>query len=218
MNRSQANGETTISDLIAGHIAQLTFESYRASVNANIRGLLLGHFDRSAFSDGMARSLQRGFERAWQEGADQCGISPEERTTEETDALAAAVATNVGFVPAFAQFIIDYRDRALAAGNKVVFGGVLRSRAQLWHNRYQDIVNQAHTLACQDQKMEWVLGPTDHCSSCIKLGTLVKRGSVWASSGVRPQSPDLACGGFRCQCALRATDAPATPGRVPAIP
>jgi hypothetical protein len=209
---------TTVTDLVVEHIAQLSFEDYRKSVFAQVRGLLLGHFDQFTFIDGMLSAMERGFERAWQEGASECGIGPDERTVEENDALNTMIFAQAAFLPGFAAEITATRSQLLEAGSGLVFGGALLSRATMWANRYNDVRNQAHTLACQDSKMEWVLGPTEHCSSCSRLAGKVKRGSAWARSGVRPQSRELECGGFNCQCRLQETNAPATPGPLPRLP
>ena len=81
-----------------------------------------------------------------------------------------------------------------------------------------EVVNLARTMADANQKLVWGLGPTEHCRTCLKLDGKVKRAEVWAAANIRPQSPDLACGGWRCQCTLEPTDAPASPGPLPRIP
>lgn len=92
------------------------------------------------------------------------------------------------------------------------------SRIPMWVNRYNDVVNTAKIMAGGDKKLKWVLGPTEHCSSCMKLAGKVKRGSLWQTSGIRPQSRSLACGGYNCQCSLQPTTDRASAGRLPSIP
>jgi len=97
--------------------------------------------------------------------------------------------------------------------------GTAQARIPMWTNRYREVMNTAKTMAGADKKLIWVLGPTEEsCPSCLKLAGKVKRGSVWMASGIQPQSPALACGGFFCQCSLQPTDLPASPGRLPSIP
>jgi hypothetical protein len=92
------------------------------------------------------------------------------------------------------------------------------SRLPMWINRYTEVVNTAKIMAGADRKLKWVLGPTEHCSSCLKLAGKVKRGSVWIASGIQPQSRSLECGGFNCQCSLQPTTDRASAGRLPSIP
>ena len=60
-------------------IIKLSREDFRRTIRAAVRGLYFGHDDLFTFSDGMLRTIERNFERAWQEGARTCGILPEER-------------------------------------------------------------------------------------------------------------------------------------------
>ncbi len=92
------------------------------------------------------------------------------------------------------------------------------SRLPMWINRYTEVVNTAKTMACANQKLKWVLGDTDHCNSCLSLSGKVKRGKFWLSSGILPQSRQLECGGFNCQCSLQQTDDPVSRGPLPRLP
>ena len=92
------------------------------------------------------------------------------------------------------------------------------SRIPMWTNRYTEVMNTAKVMAGGDRKLKWVLGPTEHCSSCMKLAGKVKRGSMWVASGIQPQSRSLECGGYNCQCSLQPTTDRASPGRLPSIP
>lgn len=208
----------TVADVLVEHIAELSIVDYKRSINAQVRGLLFGHFDQFTFTNNMLMAMERGFERAWQEGAAKCGIGPDERSVEENDALNTLIFGQAQFLPGFGQMIVATREKILTEGGSPVFSGAVLIRSRMWGNRYNDVVNQAQSMACSDKKLEWVLGPTEHCSSCSKLAGKVKRGSAWIRSGVRPQSRDLECGGFHCQCSLRITDKPAHPGPVPSIP
>lgn len=199
-------------------IAELSVVDFKRSIRAQVRSLLFGHTDEFGFTDNMLSAMERAFERAWQEGAADCGIGPDERTAEEATALNNYVNTQATFIPGFARRITQARDDALANDEKITqnTGGVL-SQASMWANRYNEVVSMAKTMACGDKKQIWVLGPTEHCGDCSKLAGKVKRGSVWVAADIRTQSPRLECGGFNCQCQLKPTDAKATPGRLPAL-
>jgi hypothetical protein len=60
-----------------------------------------------------------------------------------------------------------------------------------------------------EQNYEWVLGATAvHCSDCLRLNGQVHSASEWRAAGISPQSPDLECGGWNCDCRLYPVDAP----------
>jgi hypothetical protein len=135
---------------------------------------------------------------------------------------------NYGVNPIQAEFIVAVNTGEIEGD--VIDDGLLKqaevdtrlrtasSRLPMWINRYTEVVNTAKTMACANQKLMWTLGPTEHCSSCLKLEGKVKRGKFWQESGVLPQSRQLECGGFRCQCSLQPTDAPLSRGSLPRLP
>lgn len=92
------------------------------------------------------------------------------------------------------------------------------SRLPMWINRYNEVMNTAKLMAGENVKLMWVLGKTEHCSSCLKLAGKVKRKREWLAAGIQPQSRSLECGGFNCQCSLQPTSARASPGRLPGLP
>lgn len=200
---------TTVADLL---VRELSVASYGASIRAAVRGLWRGDIDQSAFIDTMLSAINRGLEQAWREGARECGIGPDERTTQEEAALVQLQNRSIASVQSFG-IAISQATRA--------DGALLRphlNRAASWTNRYNEARNLARSMACADQKFTWVLGPTEHCSSCLKMAGKVKRASQWDAREIRPQHPDLECGGWRCQCQLQQTDAPLSRGPLPGLP
>lgn len=92
------------------------------------------------------------------------------------------------------------------------------NRLVLWQDKLQGIYNLGVVSARGDQMMEWMLGPTEeNCRSCVAAGGQVHRGSQWLEHGVMPQSKNLECGGWRCQCSLVPTDKAAN-GRLRTVP
>ena len=78
------------------------------------------------------------------------------------------------------------------------------NRAEIWANRYNDVVNRS-IVVTKEQKLLWVFGDTDHCTTCEQLNGIVALSSIWEDLGVHPQNPPndkLECGGWRCQCTL----------------
>jgi hypothetical protein len=160
----------------------------------------------------MTSTVWRGYESAWAEGAAQCGMSPSDRTRAEQGRLDQIVNQDLGHVPGLADFITR---------NSKENGGLLGkslSRAEMWSNRYNFVVGVAQQVSCADQKYMWGVGPTDHCHDCAIYDGRIYRGSTWAAVGAQPQSRNLACRGYRCQCALVLVTSPtirAWPGRPP---
>ena len=164
------------------------------------------------FIDGMYDIVVSGYEEAWAEGAATCGILPEEFTTDELDFLDEMIYAAWDPSISFADQIETNR-RAL--GGKL---GPLYTRAELWINKYDAVKALAQRIACRDQKLAWVYNPRkEHCEDCLNLHGRVYRASVWDRYGIAPQSPGLACGGWRCGCRFVVTDDPVTPGRPPHI-
>jgi len=62
----------------------------------------------------------------------------------------------------------------------------------------------------EEEHIGWQLGPTDHCNSCLDNSQRVLTRSQWVALGTYPQSHELACGGWRCQCSWVVTDEPLT--------
>lgn len=187
--------------------------NYSAAVRSAVRGLWMGAMDYDQFFQAMESAIRLGIPQAWYEGARECGVTPAELTPEERLAMQSVIWDEYNYINGFAL--------AIEAGSKANGGklGPLMNRADLWVNRYKDIVNRAKTMACGDKKLTWVFGKTEeHCSSCLKLVGKTKRASQWEQAGIRPQMPTLECGGWRCDCSLQPTDAPMSMGPLPRIP
>jgi len=63
-------------------------------------------------------------------------------------------------------------------------------------------IGQVFSEANSEEKLMWVVGQTDHCSDCLRLNGQVHTADEWAASGWSPQSVDLECRGYYCQCRL----------------
>jgi len=183
--------------------------SFRTNIRGPVRGLWNGAIDRFDFLSQMELAIRRGFEQAWAEGARGCGILPGEYSPEEEAVLRERIFDQL---PYLLNFAADIEDNSQANGGKL---GALFTRADMWVNRYNEVMNQARVMACGDQKLVWVLGPTEHCGTCLRLAGKVKRASQWMAHPLQPQSRLLECGGFRCQCSLQPTDAPMSKGPLP---
>ena len=190
--------------------------NYRGGIRSAARGLWTGAMDYYQAFEAIDAAIRQGIPKAWYEGAKICGIDPNELSPEERMAMQTALFNELNYVNGFLMFI---EDGSKANGGK---WGAVAARAELWVNRYNSTVNQAKVMACADQKLQWILGPTkEHCGSCLKLHGKVKRASYWDRVGVRPQNAPndkLECGGWKCLCDLVLTDEPLSRGPLPKLP
>lgn len=191
----------------------MSAETFSRGLRSAVRGLWMGVLDSWQFYKAFEAAIGREIALAWEEGAADGGVTPEEYSPEENAALSRFLVGQYEYITDFADTIMQ-RSRAK--------GGALQpllDKVELWVNRYSEARNQARAMAMADQKMIWELGPTvKHCTSCLKVAGKVKRGSVWFDSGIMPQSRVLECGGWRCLCGLKPTKLPATPGPLPSMP
>lgn len=177
--------------------------SYRDSIRSAVRGLYRGVMSKTQFKDAMQSAIRRGVIQAWNEGAKECDILPDELSNEE-------VKAQVTFIDEQSEYISDFADAIKDADHLDPMLG----RAELWANRYKDAKNKAKGMACSDKKLQWQIGPTEsHCRDCSKYNGRIYRGKTWGD--IRPQSPNLACHGFRCQCQLVPTSSRANSGKPP---
>ncbi|MEA1998256.1 MAG: hypothetical protein U9N61_02870 [Euryarchaeota archaeon] len=200
----------------AEHLRELARMKGKSRLGYNIRNavraLWTGVWGLNEFYDQIIISLEKAVNEAFEEAFAEYGISMDELTPTEKSVMFQFMNEQYNHIEGFAQSIQE---------NSKANGGLLGphlTRAQMWENRYLEAKNRAMQLAAADKHLRWTLGNADHCSSCLKLAGKVKRGSVWLARDIRPQHPNLECGGFRCACTLVPTDQPASRGPLPSIP
>lgn len=193
--------------------------NYRNGIRGTIRALWGGVWSYDQFYDGLSTAIDMGITTAWYEGAAECGIVPADLTPEEKAAMRQAIFHETNYITRLAA---DIEAGSKANGGKLA---PLMARAETWINRYRDVVTRAQMMACEDQKLRWVLHGAhftkDPCNSCVKLNGKVKRASYWQRVGVQPQNPpnlSLECGGWLCGCAFEVTDEPVSKGPLPHLP
>ena len=187
----------------------------RSGIRAAVRGLWNGTFDFNHFVTAMGTAIDRGLTFAWNEGAAEVGVRPDEMTDAERNMLQQRIADQMQHVVNFAQVIMD---GSKANGGKL---GPLHKRAEMWSAQYQSALNQGRIMAGGDLKYRWTLGDAEHCASCLRLNGKVKRGSFWQRTGILPRVAGalyLICRGFKCQCSLMLTDEPMSKGPLPNLP
>lgn len=188
--------------------------SFKREILATFRGGWNGNLNTLEIADSLFSNIRRGFNQAWTEGSRSCGILENERTQAETDKLNLLIGDNFQYVGNVAEWIFEHSKK-----NKVKFSEITY-RADLWINRYGEVLDIAKSMACADVKYRWQIDGGEHCRSCLKLNGRVARGSTWASRNIAPRSTNgiLKCGGFNCKCVFTQTDQPVTRGRWPNLP
>lgn len=186
---------------IPQEIAVKTYTYYLRTISSYVRELYNGGSE-GAFIDGMAELIPAQLTRAWNEGMRENGLDPVDDMIDEwADKLEDLILNEYDYVDNFAADITA----AAAAASGV---DALLSRAEMWANRYNDVLNIS-ILTTKEQKLKWILGATEeHCNTCSALNGIVAFASEWDLSGVHPQgAPNAAleCGGWRCDCSLQPT-------------
>lgn len=188
---------------------------YRSNIRAAVRGLWSGAIDFDGFWDAMSSAINLGLTGAWRAGMADCGVSFDDITPQESAALMQRIIYEHQWINGYANAI---EQGSRANGGKLT---PLYNRAEVWIGRWEGVRTEARVMACANKPLKWVVGPTEHCSSCLKLDGKVKRASFWDDSGILPRihgAPYLKCRGFRCQCQLVVTDEPLSRGPLPGLP
>lgn len=187
---------------------------YRRSLRSLVRGFWKGDLGAFDFVDGMASAITRHFTQAWAEGAKKFGVVSAEMTDEEKIRLQLEINSEISYIIPFAD-VIEAESKANGAPL-----GPLLDRIELWVNNYGRIVSLAGSMAAADAKAQWEYGDTiKHCVDCSTYAGRVYRNSVWRKFlepyDAMPRGHGLACSGFQCDCDLKPTSEPVTPGRPP---
>jgi hypothetical protein len=172
-----------------------------------------GNITAFEFIDTMLRLIDDQFRRAWNEGARDVGYELKDMTAEDLQVLQVRIDNEKEYILNFAGGI----EQAAANGDSVA---PYRDRVSMWANRYNEIRDWARAYFGGLTRLEWQLGMTEHCESCLTLSGTVATATQWnfaRSEGIYPQSRRLKCGGYKCQCSLAVTDKPITPGGIPGI-
>lgn len=107
--------------------------------------------------------------------------------------------------------VVERFKREGLSGRDIV--GKLKSRLNLWQNVGKEIfgkglIEEPQIPGIPEKRYRWQLGATEeHCADCSRLQGKVLTASEWKSIGIRPQSRDLECGGWNCDCVFIETDA-----------
>lgn len=187
--------------------------SFRRNLRSAIRGLWSGALGEAQALGVFRRAIEQAIERAWREGAAECGIQPDEMTIQELTIRDEFIFSQNQYA---ANFVADIAENSKENGGQLT---PLLQRGEMWVNQYESAKLRSEALACANEKRVWVLGRTEHCKTCQALSGQVRRLSFWQNNVMPRNAPNekLECGGYRCQCILQKTDSPLSRGRLPGI-
>lgn len=167
---------------------RLDFETAFADVLSQREGL-----NRRRFGIVLRSLISRYGNMAYEDGLTDGGVSPRDKTDEDRETVRQLTREQSVFVTAFANSL--YR--------KGVSVGDLNRRASMWYNKSVAPFYRAGLRSANRNGMfEWALGPTEHCSDCLRLNGQRHRMKDWIRTGWVPQADKLECKGFNCQCKL----------------
>lgn len=92
------------------------------------------------------------------------------------------------------------------SGREVV--GKLANRLTLWQNTgiavlNEGIVNAPIVKGLPEPTYRWRFDDgAKHCDDCKALDGVILTRSEWKKLGIKPNSPQLQCGGWHCKCRL----------------
>ncbi len=190
-------------------------DQYRKGLRSAIRGLWAGALTLGQATSAFEAAIERRITQAWNEGAAECDIAPDELSQVEILARDEFVENQIEFAPSFL---------ADVAANSKKNKGKLKpqlQRVELWVNQYSSAKQTSEAMACGDEKRIWVLGRTEQsCQTCLALNGQVRRMSFWEKHVLprNARNDKLQCLGFNCDCTLRKTNKPITRGRLPRTP
>jgi len=177
-----------------------------------------GEISDGEFEQSFIAAIENQLTRAWNEGADEVGVSIEDMTEEDLGILQGLITDEIGYLTGLGVDIIDAKDATVGMDEKEAldaFRTSFRSRIDIWASKYDEMVNKSKIHFGGKTRLVWRLGATEeHCETCQALNGIVAFASEWDSSGVTPGesgSSVLACGGWRCDCSLEPTDARRSP-------
>jgi hypothetical protein len=189
---------------------------YNRALRRDILDYYRNDMEAGEFIDDMIRLIDGQLTRAWNEGMRQNALDPKEDMTDEYQEILD------GIISAEYDHVLDLASAIEAARTNEAGVNQLYVRADMWTNRYNDVVNQAKLATADDKdKYEWVLGETEqHCTTCAALHGVVASVRQWEESGYHPQQPPndkLECGGWQCDCRLDPTRKRRTRGGIPSV-
>ncbi len=184
--KSVTKEDDELDTLVSDYTDQID-EAATAAVN--------GETDKSTFKRTMEAIIAALLLAAFLRGsktADAQDLTPNQRRQ-----LNATISISQDAVSGFAD---DIYSGKYAADNLGEQG--LANRLPLWGGTLASVYALGQVNRTDNPRLQWQVGPTEHCSDCAGFDGQIKTASEWRNGGLLPQSSGLQCHGYRCQCRL----------------
>ena len=183
---------------------------YARAIRGHVASLWRGKINLFTFVDRMIFSIDRGYRRAWIQGAGACGVKASDLTMSDLAEIRNMSGRDYLFVARFGAAIVE---KPRSEGFKL---GPHYTRTELWVNRYIAVRNRARISSCGEKALIWLFSPLkEHCTDCAFLHKKVYTAIEWQEIDIVPQSHKLECEGWRCGCGVFVTNKPITTGTRP---
>ena len=189
--------------------AMYTQSAYKDGIYAAAQGYWKEGL-RGNFVSRMNMTIKFGLQSAFEQGADDVGVSPDEFEQADKDLIASIIdeeKSHVADLLTFLDGLANDRNAKLSDADY---------RLNMWANRFQDVLSQARVNFGGKQRMEWKLGEAEkHCHTgdndkpgigCANLSGIVLFAAEWDKLGIKPQSRQTNCQGYNCTCEIVPTD------------
>lgn len=184
MDDAQINDDVkSFVDTIAGFVARF---------GQNVRAVINGTISRSLVRGSMRATLSQGGTKAFIDGK-QIGGGEGNLTLADEEYLARWRYEEF-------QYLTGFLDSAEKGG---ISQDQLDNHLQMWINKsLRKAYYKGLESAGRNKWYMWVYGLTEHCDTCLMAHGQVHRMKAWVNAGILPQSDNLQCGGYHCQCVL----------------
>lgn len=176
------------------------YDATKSKLVDNLTKIIQGGIDddltRRQLAAGMRTNLNKLGLQAFNDGLEKGGLTQESLSAEQLKAYREWQTRTSGYVTDFGKALYDGDGNLIDA----------QARAELWANKsLNEIHYEGVRLAAPHTLWTWRLGKTkDHCDDCASNNGQVKSMDEWTDQGL-PQSSDLDCGGWYCDCSLEET-------------
>jgi hypothetical protein len=159
------------------------------------------------FEQSFMYAIDNQLTRAWNEGADEVGVSQSDMTDDDLALLSKLIAEEKEYITGLAVAIIDIKDSGATLDD---FRSQFRPRIDIWASKYDEVKIKSSMHFNGKVRRKWILGAAEeHCPSCSALNGIVAYSYEWEAAGIFPGengSETLACHGYNCQCECPETD------------
>lgn len=175
--------------------------TYESALLRAVRDRYEEKTDSGEFLAIMAFLIKAQLSRAWREGMREAGYYDEMTADMESELVAYEIEEE-----GHARRLLNDILAAILAG---LGWQSFQYRMSLWANRYEEVRNRAVIVAGKKKGilLRWDLGATErHCTTCAtyagQIKTAQKWDEIWLTLRHAPQSRELECKGYNCDCQL----------------